>query len=425
MDKINEEFSQFNSEEHTDEEALNFIKEKIRDDMKKYLNVQRLGKESPAYDQVYNYYLRFASSYTNISFKEFLSIRAQASSNLLSGLRHYKDIFGKQIKIESLVDCFDYDAFCLVLAKTNLDECLQVEKQTGKVYNIANYLQMYSLALDVIKNDNPQYRCVIKYPTVNEKIAQYSSDELIRDYNALLVRHPEFSINYVNIKKCAEMLQKMGFNNEFINNFDPSTSIGRETLEMLVKASQGQEASANWVFIRRGERPFNSTSESEDYIKSSESNYSHKILSEEEAIRRMLQSRQYLQNSGWLYRVQGIRKFEGYEGFVYPNGHVIFEKFYENIDTKEVAKSSATYVMNIYNFIELSKLSKQEIIQLIGSGNLSGVYRVYHSKDMSVWMSKIQQFIQGGYTDGVIEYIDGLMTQGTLNKEGGKKNGFN
>ena len=106
---------------------------------------------------------------------------------------------------------------------------------------------------------------------------------------------------------------------------------------------------------------------------------------------------------------------------------VIFEKFYENVKTKKVAKNSSTYIMNIYNFIVLSKLSKSEIIYLMTMHMIEGVYRLYHLKDMERWKANINPYISEGYNSEVTEYINSLINQGILIEKngGGKKNGFN
>lgn len=429
MDRVDSEFSSKINEECGNDDIIKFIKDKIRIDMRKHLDVQKKDYNSKYYQQVYNdylYHLKLIGKNNYISFENFLIRRIKGESNLLNGLRYYKDFFDKKINLNDLIDCFDYDKFCLAIAKSNLDACLSIEKLEGKVSNIVHYLQQYSLAINELKKYNPNYKCAIKYPTMDDKIYSYTSDDLIRDYNSLLVRHPEFSFTYVDIDKCIEQLKKMGFDDTFINNFDPGTENGRKVLSVLVNANKGVETKADWVFIRRGD---NNISVPENYNDFSgerdKSNNLKKEITLDEAISRMLKCRDYLQNSGWLYRVHGIKEFEGYEGFIYPNGHVIFEKFYENIETKEVSLYSATYIMNIYNFIELSKLNKREIINIINSPNNPGVRRVYHTKNINTWISKVNNYIIGSYNDNVIDHVNGLIETGILHKERSKKNGLN
>ena len=132
-------------------------------------------------------------------------------------------------------------------------------------------------------------------------------------------------------------------------------------------------------------------------------------------IKRMLFSRDFLNNSPYKYRLSGINKFEGYIGYIYSNGVVLFEKFYENEKTGRIAKNSATYVMNIYNFLELSKLSRSEIIKSLKDGSITDVYRIFHSENMEKWTQDVSRAITGSdYSNVDLEYITDLINQNTL-----------
>ena len=39
----------------------------------------------------------------------------------------------------------------------------------------------------------------------------------------------------------------------------------------------------------------------------------------------MVVGREYLENSDYVYKIYGIHKFQGYIGYIYANGTVIFE----------------------------------------------------------------------------------------------------
>ena len=125
----------------------------------------------------------------------------------------------------------------------------------------------------------------------------------------------------------------------------------------------------------------------------------------------------YLENSDYVYKIYGVHKFEGYIGYIYPNGTVIFEKYYENIKTKKVASSSATYVMRLDNFMEMSKLSKTEIIRIIHRDSGANVKRIFHRENMERWKSDIFRVISGSeYTEEVMNYINALISRNDLKK---------
>lgn len=87
--------------------------------------------------------------------------------------------------------------------------------------------------------------------------------------------------------------------------------------------------------------------------------------------------------------VQGKEKFEGYEGYIYLNGIVFLEMLNSK---KSNSKNTALYVMTINNFVEFSKKSKPEIIEIIkinrennkGKENSMELGRIIHRKGWEV-----------------------------------------
>jgi hypothetical protein len=79
-----------------------------------------------------------------------------------------------------------------------------------------------------------------------------------------------------------------------------------------------------------------------------------------------------------------------------------------------VKEANATYVMNIDNFVELSALSKTDIIKNIKSTVNPNVKRVYHSKN---WEQRLLSIIEGAGYDAVEEKIDTLIETGRVRKE--------
>ena len=64
-----------------------------------------------------------------------------------------------------------------------------------------------------------------------------------------------------------------------------------------------------------------------------------------------------------IFRIKGKKTFDGYVGYVYPNGRVVLDKFYDKQTDSLLADGHAVYAMNIEEFYELSKLSKSELIK--------------------------------------------------------------
>ena len=58
---------------------------------------------------------------------------------------------------------------------------------------------------------------------------------------------------------------------------------------------------------------------------------------------------------------------------------------------KPAKEGNATYVMNIYNFTEFSKLSKPEIMNYIKNNNDGTILRKYHTKN---WKNNINDILR-------------------------------
>lgn len=104
-----------------------------------------------------------------------------------------------------------------------------------------------------------------------------------------------------------------------------------------------------------------------------------------------------------LIRVMGKDTFDGYIGYIYPNGKVILDKYYENTKTKRLATDVAVYSMGIDDFYKLSQLSKTEIIR----DRLCK--RFYHRGE---WQSKVTKEISGDALTNINQKINVLRQLG-------------
>ena len=58
-----------------------------------------------------------------------------------------------------------------------------------------------------------------------------------------------------------------------------------------------------------------------------------------------------------------MSQFDGYVAFVYPNGEILLERFFSDYSQCMPATGEAIYNLNIYNFEDLSKFSKLQLIR--------------------------------------------------------------
>lgn len=82
--------------------------------------------------------------------------------------------------------------------------------------------------------------------------------------------------------------------------------------------------------------------------------------------------------------IKGKNTFDGYIGYIFSNGIVILDKFYENADKGKVSRGDAIYYMKIEDFYRLSQYSKRELMKMKEVG------RIIHRGN---WMDIIKKLI--------------------------------
>ena len=58
-----------------------------------------------------------------------------------------------------------------------------------------------------------------------------------------------------------------------------------------------------------------------------------------------------------------MSQFDGYVAFVYVNGEILLERFFSDYSQCMPATGEAIYNLNIYNFEDLSKFNKLQLIR--------------------------------------------------------------
>ncbi len=76
----------------------------------------------------------------------------------------------------------------------------------------------------------------------------------------------------------------------------------------------------------------------------------------------------FFSSTDYLWVLEEAQAFGGYRGYVYPNGKVIFEKFYRNTRNGLAPTHDESYIaMDLLDFIEMAPKSKTELIDFIRS----------------------------------------------------------
>lgn len=357
-----------------------------------YIDVMSNGKDSRYFSRFNEKFKHWLSNplKTRLSGVNVFDLQLEFAQESINRLNVLLKSLNKSCKKEELLECFDYDIFCMTINYSlfvdalnmsesgNLDS-LQEEKNKKIVKSIGDYFA----AVDLYCEENPGYDVdeekLKKNPFYQSGDEKFSIDNFRKHFDKFLYENPKYDVIH----------DKPGLK-------------------------------ASWEIIRSGEKddvfdPVNPANSREKFptIPTDEM---------DEQTRKLIISKNFLDESGAICKLRGINEFSGYVGYIYRNKKIIFEKFYDNYETCKVASPNATYVMTIDNFLSLSMLTKMEIIDKIKSDEVEGVSRIFHDKQMDNWKSKIKQAINGNdYTDEIIGYIDALVADRVVTREEGKK----
>ena len=176
---------------------------------------------------------------------------------------------------------------------------------------------------------------------IHDKVVMF--DDLYNSYIDILVENPGLKV--INYDR---------------NEFDTFTP---EEVEEYMKL-EINDAEANWEFLEDGLEEERAARAIYNGIKNiKDPNRKEKT---KEELRNLYMEKKELFDQTFNYRtVEGKNTFDGYLAFIYPNGKVILERFFEKRkDNSEViATDQAIYVMNIDEFYSLTNLSKSTIIR--------------------------------------------------------------
>lgn len=279
--------------------------------------------------------------------------------------------------------------------KEDLEEyCLDNELTDKEYNNLINYIINYYKYI----TDDSKYKsnyakeiCLLSLKLSDNNYKNYTIKDFKKDY-------ADFYKNYL-------------FGNENSNKDIVSKMVQTPPKDLFV----------NWEILPQGNYSTDLTTKTIKMNKNLKTIGNLKTEKQEvNEIRQKLleEKRIFFSNTNPILKIIGTDKMIGYYGYIYQNGNVIFEKYYKDQNCCVPVLNEAIYVMNINNFMELSRLSKTEIINYIKE-NDSEVKRIYHSKN---WKEKVINAINKKTEvtkENITEMFDKLSTQN--NTEGLKE----
>lgn len=336
--------------------------------------------------------------YRIMSYADYLSLKKDYITSFIVGLRYLFPLFDKPINLNELGECLDFDKFCLAMAKQMIDVSRSTLQTENAIHNSFVYVEKYMIAVKSLRAKGA-YDLKVDTISLDGKHIRYSVDDAIREYNEIKTEHPEFSVYHF------ETDGRDYRNIELVNDFTVE-------IESYIESKKLQ---ASWEFIRKGiSEKKNTDTINDDLVEVIKNRIGTKKKTREEKRQLMIDRMSFLDNTEYLYKMTGKNNFTGYVGYIYANGTVVFEKYYKNFETREPVETAATYVMNFNNFVEMSMLTKTEIMSYIKQGG-TDVRRVYHT---GTWCDRILNVIcDKTYDEKKMKRIDQLINEGQLSKK--------
>ena len=331
---------------------------------------------------------------SDITFTEYINNTYELTKDLKLGLRTLGDFFDQDLNHHELYDCFDPDTFYLLFATIIYEFLIMIENENGTLDNSYSYLKIYFDTARKVSMENKRYDPTILYTWDNGKKEKVSRWNLQIKFEELIKRHPE--VKEIKLPK-----------------FQSEEQYKDIVLIEKLKSIYDTEARLNWEFLPEGEKIKQGKTEKDEVEKK------ERVKKDNTELINDINTRiKILENSGYIGTpIKGLNSFSGYYAFVYSNGVVILEKFWNNEDTLSPARYNATYVMNIDNFIEMSKVSKMDLIEYMKELPESGVKRIFHTS-INNWQRNLFQEINGTYRlEDAINFISSLRTEELTNEQ--------
>ncbi len=299
-------------------------------------------------DRQYNLYHSFA---LDTRFDIFLEKQYKMYRNLVVRRQFVEGHTNRSPISLTMFEGLDKEKFELYLADKYLTTAISSRDkkvQQECIFYIATYIRETKSSQITIKNDDG------KEVTFNKLVRKYKrflqENVLIRPLD-----EPRENFKDYHIKHVQNHINKYFFTNVNWQIVPP-----------------GKEDEIDRVVIESLNKKYNylSPQEREKKILERYSIYERKI--------------KFYENSGYIYKIYGCNAFDGYIAYIYPNGEILMEKFFNDKANCIPTINEAIYNVQVPDFERLSKLSKTTLIKE------KGCRRIIHSGN---WEEKNQSII--------------------------------
>lgn len=269
--------------------------------------------------------------------------------------------------LKSLLDNSDKIMEYIYSHPINFDGLNDMGKNKLELYLAYQFLNMAELSGDDKKQDYLYY--VSNYFAENKSLLDSNLSITIKNKTGIKIGHllPKYNDSlfltprilydrYCQLLVENPNLRAIDFSHL---NFDGMSAT--EVKEFMTEYLK--DLSANWDFLPPDDKTYEEEiikkiRKSGDKLSDEDKNNHQNRLLE-----LFMEKKELYDSSDPFFRVKGRDTFDGYIGFVYSNGRVVLDKFYDDAESGKLADGHAIYAMSIQEFYELSRLSKSQIIR--------------------------------------------------------------
>ena len=355
---------------HNPIEGIDACIEYYKDLRHKLKDVLNNGSSSEYYDEI-----KFRYDSINEELNEH-GLRAYLDTikNIIFIYRCLIDIEKNPVKVtlDDLLKMYDKDQLILIYCRSiifNQKSIMNKKDQIDASFVIVSQIVQTIESLKLY-DYNPKIKV---YNNQTRKVEDYSFKDMLKEHKRLAERYGDrYKAGQIDMDK----LEKMNLvrNNE---NFEKFVEILSEEEQRIINTE--------FDILAKGE--------GESHVRGLNSGApltQRKVVDNDEILYRKL----IFKNTEYVCQIVGRDKFNGYIGFIYENGLVVFEKFYE--DDGAPARDNATYIMNRTNFIDFIQLTKPEIMEYIRETDNPNIVRKYHTKN---WADNLAEVINSKEKD--------------------------
>ncbi len=372
------------------EEKIKFTKIKLKEIRKSYKEALLLKKNSQVYDKLMSDLEWFRKEKKNpyLTLEYLVDNWEQFIKNIILNLEAFVLYLETPIDLQELEECFDLDKFYLIfgyILNIISIKSLQTQKE---VHNSFIYCSYLAFKIEEIKRKNASFIYKTEIMSVESNRISYTTEDFLKKYQEISFLAPNFILKDLSQENIdLDQMKKHKYIEELRNKFS-------DRLNYL---------QSNWEFLPPGKKL------------SIEKENTKKILNirnrnKEKQYQNIRRCKLFLDQTNFLFRIVGKNLFEGYIGYIYGNGNVIFEKFYQNSKTGLPALENATYKMRFDNFVEMSKIHRLHL--LIKEKNSAEIKKICHDhrNDLRDWFKQMIELTNGNKLEQEVkEYIENFV----------------